>query len=81
MLTVRIIRLSEEQEARDRAGSIIESLAERRQVDGSGPWIASYEGRDASRAFANCAEDLSEIDPHWFEVLDFTIVPGAGRGR
>ncbi len=55
-----------------KAEAILERLGAKRRVDGEGPWVVIYEAADLSEAYARCAEELSEIDASWFEVLDFS---------
>jgi hypothetical protein len=61
---------------RERAALLVDRLSSRRKVSGDGPeWRVLYECRDVSEAMRLCAEDLSEIDPAWLEILDFEAVP------
>jgi len=78
---LKIFAIAEETERRDRALLIVDALAAKRPVDGSGPWIVTYPAADASLAFESCAEDLSAIDPRWVEVLDFVALPARGRAE
>jgi hypothetical protein len=60
----------------DRAALLVDRLASRRQVSGDGPeWLVLYECRDVSGAMELCAAELTEIDPAWVEILDFSAVP------
>jgi hypothetical protein len=76
---LKIFAIDEQEERRDRALLIVDALAAKRPVDGSGPWIATYAAADASEAFTSCAEDLGAIDPRWVEVLDFVAIPAQPR--
>jgi hypothetical protein len=59
-----------------RAALLVDRLSSRRRVSGDGPeWRVSCECRDVSEAMRLCAEDLSEIDPAWIEILDFKALP------
>jgi hypothetical protein len=72
---LKIFAIDEGAERRDRALLILDGLAAKRLIEGSGPWIATYPLAAASQAFASCAEELSAIDPRWVEVLDFVALP------
>jgi hypothetical protein len=61
---------------RERAALLVDRLSSRRKLTGDGPeWRVLYECRDVSEAMRLCAEDLSEIDPAWIEILDFKALP------
>ena len=72
---LRIFAIEEEGEGRDRALAIIDALAAKRAVVGSGPWVASYPAASAAEVFSSCADELEAIDPRWVEVLDFVGIP------
>jgi len=72
---LKIFAIGEEVQRHDRACLLVNALAAKCPIEGSGPWIAIYPAADASEAFAKCAEDLSAIDPRWVEVLDFVALP------
>jgi hypothetical protein len=60
----------------ERAALLVDRLASRRKVTGDGPeWRVLYECPGVSEAMRLCVADLTEIDPAWIEILDFTAVP------
>ncbi len=63
-------------EERQRAELLVDRLASRRGLIGDGPrWTVVYDAVDVTEAMRLCEEDLGEMDPRWFEVLDFRALP------
>jgi hypothetical protein len=61
---------------RRRADLLVDRLASRRAVNGDGPrWTVVYDAVDITEAMRLCEAELTELDPRWFEVLDFRGVP------
>jgi hypothetical protein len=61
---------------RQRAELLVDRLSSRRDVSGEGPrWRVVYEAVDVTEAMRFCEAELSELDPRWFEILDFRALP------
>ena len=59
-----------------RADLLVDRLAARRGVTGEGPrWSVVYQAVDVTEAMGFCEAELAELDPRWFEVLDFRALP------
>jgi hypothetical protein len=61
---------------RERATLVADRLAARRLVRGEAPeWWVFYERVDTVAAMELCETELTELDPRWFEILDFEALP------